>query len=215
MEPSELIEYNFEIAFPDAATLRVLQDTTGSARCGVGSTIWDAGLVLAKYLEHQTALGKLDLAGKTVLELGSGTGIVGLALAKIQPKAAVTLSDKQELLPLLQRNIELNDMQASVGALCIDWCAANSDLSIEPDVILVSDGIWAKELHKPLADTLAKLASKNTRVLLAYETRKFDEEAQFIALWSQHFRFHDIKPQDQDPAMQSEDIYIFEGSLKS
>ncbi|KAI8320419.1 hypothetical protein GQ54DRAFT_241617, partial [Martensiomyces pterosporus] len=193
---------------PDTSSLRILQDTTGAARCGVGSTIWDAALVLAKYIEHQAKLGNLDLAGKTVVELGSGTGLVGIAVSRIHPKARVVLSDKQELLPLLNRNIELNNAQGNTSAVPIDWRSSDDALPARPDVILVSDGIWAKDLHKPLADTLARLATKDTRVLLAYETRKFDEEAQFIALWSQHFRFHDIKPKDQDPAMQSDDIYL-------
>ena len=41
----------------------------------VGCVVWDAALVLAKYLEKTR---KTDLNNRTVLELGAGTGIVGL-----------------------------------------------------------------------------------------------------------------------------------------
>ncbi len=41
----------------------------------VGCVVWDAALVLAKYLEQTR---KEDLNNKKVLELGAGTGIVGL-----------------------------------------------------------------------------------------------------------------------------------------
>ncbi|KAJ2357067.1 Protein-lysine N-methyltransferase efm6, partial [Coemansia sp. RSA 2618] len=166
---------------------------------------------LAKYLEKQTIDGKLDLSGKTVLELGSGTGIVGLALAHLQPQCTVVLTDKQELVPLLEQNIELNHAK-NVRAQCLNW--ATDSVGFEPDVVIVSDGIFARDLHQPLADVLKRVAGMGTRVLLAYETRVFAEEAEFMALWSQHFRFHDIKPADQHPVMQSEDIFLFEGIRK-
>ncbi|KAJ2310770.1 hypothetical protein IWW54_003011, partial [Coemansia sp. RSA 2705] len=207
-----LIEYELEISRDEASPVRVLQDATGTTRCGVGATVWDAGLVLAKYLDRQTAEGRLDLAGKTVLELGAGTGIVGIALARLQPQSTVVLTDKQELVPLLERNIALNGAQ-NASAQRLDWTEADG-IGCTPDVILVSDGIWARDLHQPLADVLQHTAGADTRVLLAYETRAFADEAEFIALWSRHFRFRDIKPADQHPLVQSEDIYVFEGWRK-
>ncbi|KAJ2340027.1 hypothetical protein GGH91_004301, partial [Coemansia sp. RSA 2671] len=171
------------------------------------STVWDTGLVLAKYLDHQTSLGNLDLSGKTVLELGSGTGIVGIALGRLHPQCQVILTDKKELIPLLSRNIELNSAMSNTRAQCLDWTLPTA-LDVVPDLIVVSDGIWDKDLHQPLAETLARLAGSETRVLLAYETRKFDEEAEFIAKWSQTFRFRDIKPSEQDPLAEVERIPI-------
>ncbi|KAJ1719757.1 Protein-lysine N-methyltransferase efm6 [Coemansia erecta] len=213
------IEYELEISRAEASPVRVLQDATGAARCGVGSTVWDAGLVMAKYLDHQAQSGELDLTGKTVLELGAGTGIVGISLARLQPKCTVILTDKAELVPLLKHNVGMNTCENAI-AEALDWCdSGEQQLSgrwseARPDVILVSDGIWASELHKPLADTLSRLAGEHTRVVIGYETRKFDEEAKFVALWSQAFRFRDIKPGEQHPVMQSEDIYLFEGTKK-
>ncbi|KAJ2032620.1 Protein-lysine N-methyltransferase efm6 [Coemansia sp. RSA 922] len=213
MEFSQYIEYELEISRADMPLIRVLQDPSGMTRCGVGSTVWDTGLVLAKYLDHQTSLGKLDLSGKTVLELGSGTGLMGITLGRLHPQCQVTLTDKEELVPLLNRNIELNSATDNTRAQCLDWTTPTS-LDTVPDLIIVSDGIFDKDLHQPLAETLARLAGSETRVLLAYETRKFDEEAEFIARWSQTFRFRDIKPSEQDPVMQSEDIFLFDGERK-
>ncbi|KAJ1887016.1 Protein-lysine N-methyltransferase efm6 [Kickxella alabastrina] len=209
------IEYELDISHANESSVRVLQDATGVGRCGVGSTVWDAGLVLAKYLDKQTQDGTLSLSGKTVLELGSGTGLVGLALAKLQPACTVILSDKSELVPLLERNISLNCAQRNTTAVYLDWCDPESGSDVGAvDMILVSDGVWASELHAPLAETLGRLAGEHTRVILAFESRNFEEEAMFVALWSQKFRFHDIKPQDQHPVMQSEDIFLFEGQRK-
>ncbi|KAJ2414318.1 Protein-lysine N-methyltransferase efm6 [Coemansia sp. IMI 209128] len=213
MDFSRFIAYELELSRADAPLVRLLQDASGATGCGVGSTVWDTGLVLAKYLDHQTSLGNLNLSGKTVLELGSGTGIVGIALGRLHPQCQVILTDKKELIPLLSRNIELNSAMSNTRAQCLDWTLPTA-LDVVPDLIVVSDGIWDKDLHQPLAETLARLAGSETRVLLAYETRKFDEEAEFIAKWSQTFRFRDIKPSEQDPVMQSEDIFMFEGSRK-
>ncbi|KAJ1734170.1 Protein-lysine N-methyltransferase efm6 [Coemansia sp. Benny D160-2] len=220
MDFDKLIEYELELSSRTDngnRSVHVLQDTSGSTRTGVGSTVWDEGIVAAKYLDWQVSQGKMDLRGKTILELGAGTGLVGITVSCLQPETTVLLSDKNELVPLLEHNISLNKPQGTVSAICLDWCIPEhrERITAAPDLIIVSDGIWTKELHSHLADTLARLAGDNTSVLLAYETRNFEEEAQFMALWSNRFRFHDIKPTDQHPVMQSEDIFLFSGSLKN
>ena len=45
----------------------------------VGCVVWDAALVLARFLENSRHFGKNFWREKTALELGSGTGVVGLA----------------------------------------------------------------------------------------------------------------------------------------
>lgn len=49
----------------------------------VGHVVWDAAIVLAKYLETKAFLKSNGLASKNVLELGAGTGIVGLVAATL------------------------------------------------------------------------------------------------------------------------------------
>lgn len=49
------------------------------ARGGVGCVVWDAALVLAKFLET----GSCPLAHRHVLELGAGTGAVGIMAATL------------------------------------------------------------------------------------------------------------------------------------
>lgn len=44
----------------------------------VGCVVWDAALVLARFLENSRHFGNF-WCGKSTLELGSGTGVVGLA----------------------------------------------------------------------------------------------------------------------------------------
>ena len=109
---------------------------------GTGHAVWECAVVLAKWIEHATgrASTRPDLAvdncvfaadshwrGLRVLELGSGTGLCGLALAAMG--ARVTLSDLPELLPTLCANAEqdarnrdaIAKADGSVRVCALDW----------------------------------------------------------------------------------------------
>ncbi len=74
-----------------ATTLTLHQDHSGHWEAGQGATVWDAGLVLAKYVERRfgggggsgTGTPQGGMAARRVLELGTGTGVVGLVWARM------------------------------------------------------------------------------------------------------------------------------------
>ena len=72
-----------EIEKNDGCVLKLKQCYKGD----VGCVVWDAAIVLAKYLEtrgfHDPASGVNRWANKHVLELGAGTGVVGLMAAAL------------------------------------------------------------------------------------------------------------------------------------
>lgn len=55
-------------------------------------TVWDGALVLAYYLSKNEKLSYEYFKGKNVLQLGSGTGILGLVVALFEAKS-VYLTD--------------------------------------------------------------------------------------------------------------------------
>lgn len=57
--------------------LRIKQAEMGDESC----VVWDAALVLAKYIQTEHFCVKQGLASKRVIELGAGTGVVGLIAA--------------------------------------------------------------------------------------------------------------------------------------
>lgn len=67
----------------DGSCLHVKQCSEGD----VGCVVWDAAIVLAKYLETKAfcdpEAGTNLWSGKTILELGAGTGVVGLMAATL------------------------------------------------------------------------------------------------------------------------------------
>lgn len=60
-------------------------------------------LFLAAYLAYQP---RHRFMGQRVIELGSGPGLAGILLAKLGSR--VWISDIKKVLPLIQRNLELN-----------------------------------------------------------------------------------------------------------
>ena len=67
-------------------------------------TVWDGALILISYLDYNTEKASTMLKGKTILEVGSGTGITGLATIAFEPKH-VYLTDLPEYVSLIQENI--------------------------------------------------------------------------------------------------------------
>ena len=55
----------------------LVQKEKGDVHC----VVWDAALVLGKYLEKICCSGKNFLTGKNIIELGSGLGCVGMVAA--------------------------------------------------------------------------------------------------------------------------------------
>ena len=67
------------------------QDTSG----GCGGMIWEAANVMIEYFIWKQKESEDFLTNKTVIELGSGTGLVGLIIAKIYSKVnKVILTDQ-------------------------------------------------------------------------------------------------------------------------
>ncbi|KAG0277372.1 Methyltransferase-like protein 21D [Linnemannia exigua] len=245
--------------------LEIYEDPSGLLHGGVGSTVWDTAIVLAKYLEKSSVLSQVATAstspqGSTlnILELGSGTGLVGLAIARMLSNAGLTarmvLTDKANVLPLLQRNMEKNPAKGiELEARVLDWeavsgikakatektlddsgdktsspesssatgtesttttaAAPNADdlVSTEWDIVILSDCIWFPALYAPLIGTLTQLLKPGSaaQLIVAFEKRNFSEEMEFFAALGKSFTFRDVKPEEQDPNYQSDDIFLF------
>ncbi|XP_078418662.1 protein N-lysine methyltransferase METTL21D isoform X2 [Cetorhinus maximus] len=164
------------------AELRIKQCSAGD----VGCVVWDAALVLAKYLETSAFYrdGLHAFTGKTVVELGSGTGVVGLMASVLG--AHVTVTDLEELQDLL--NININDNKH-----------------------LVTGSIQAKSLE-PLLRTMKELTGNNSCILCCYEERTIGNnpkiEINFFELLQSDFEIEEIPLDRHDEEYRSEDIHI-------
>lgn len=103
------------------------------------------------------------------LELGSGTGLVGLAFAALRGKSAtVHLTDLPEIVPNLAHNAALNvellsRTGASVTTGVLDWSVRPSPLPTAEerfDVILAADPLYSPKHPKWLVDTIGPWMSR-------------------------------------------------------
>jgi hypothetical protein len=115
-------------------------------------------LALATYVSQNDPPGRPSSgSGKTapwrdvkVLELGSGTSMAGIAAASVG--ADVLLTDRSRLLPLMSKNIRLNQEQMNVGSAA---CAAFEWAQVEKPGKEVSKESWDVVLGANLACDLA------------------------------------------------------------
>src|SRR5579862_2928226 len=143
-----------------------------------GTTLYLSSQLLAHYI--QETLPK----GTKAIELGAGTGLVSIALAKL--KWTVWSTDLSNVIDdVLRINIERNREDLSIHVQELDWCednwtwtypsgsgAVSEDKIPQFDLIVCADGIYESELLKPLLRTLKTLSySSSPLILMAFERR--------------------------------------------
>ena len=96
LSPFYAKERTFEFA---GRTLTVFQNWND---VGVAAVIWDAAIVLGRYLEKTAT----RLQGKKVIELGAGTGFAGIVASLLGGN--VTITDRKMALNTTRMNVEGN-----------------------------------------------------------------------------------------------------------
>lgn len=135
---------------------------------GPGGAVWLAGVALATYINthappgHQSKEKAAPWHGKNVLELGSGTGIAGIAAAS--EGANVLLTDKDILVPLMAKNIRLNEDSMLIGSAdceAFDWATPPPEevSSKTWDVVLCAEPVTRSSDVPLFVSTLASLLS--------------------------------------------------------
>lgn len=171
--------------FPDAALREEGGDDCHPASCiriveraedGVPFRVWKSASVLCDWLEHQAQLEVPSLGscrGRTVLELGSGCGLVGILCSHLG--AEVVLTDKAEVLEHTRENAELNPLPdaRTVPVLELKWGADLADRFTRGsfDMVIGSDLIYHEELRRPLLLSLLQLVGPHTVIILASASR--------------------------------------------
>lgn len=120
-----------------------------------GLRVWEAGIVMAR---HYAISVPNSFAGQTVVELGSGTGIVGLALLKYTRVAKVVFTDYiEEILDIIKDNIALQESPAQTAVENVDFNQESTWQSIlemeRIDRLIATDVVY----QAVLSDKLAKL----------------------------------------------------------
>jgi predicted nicotinamide N-methyase len=134
---------------PFADTERPDQDTTGLS-------IWSAALVLARWTQQ------MNFSDSTVLELGAGCGVPGLAVAfsNPPPKRVYVTDLNPKTVENLDHNISLNGL-VNTTAIKMDWCDKSTWPEEKLDFVIGSDLIYQKSLVPLLVDVVLGLLKPN------------------------------------------------------
>ncbi|XP_077371472.1 protein N-lysine methyltransferase METTL21A [Festucalex cinctus] len=168
---------------------------------GVAAVVWDAAVVLCMYLE----LGHVDLNGKVSIELGAGTGLVGIVAALLG--ANVTITDRKCALDFLSTNVKANlpsELEECVVVSELSW---GEGLARFPaggfDLVLGADIVYLEDTFVPLIRTLEHLCADATVVLLACRIR-YERDGAFLNMLRRKFTVDEVFYD------QNRDIYIYE-----
>lgn len=166
--------------------LRLAQDWK---KLGVAAVVWDAAVVMCMYLE----LGKVELKGKRAIELGAGTGLVGIVAALLGAK--VTITDREPALDFLFANVKANLPPDSQGSVVVSELTWGQDLERYPaggfDLVLGADIVYLEDTFVPLLQTLDHLCSDTAVVLLACKIR-YKRDTNFLSMLKQRFRVEEV-----------------------
>eukprot|EP01104_Vermistella_antarctica_P002436 TRINITY_DN12679_c0_g1_i1.p2 TRINITY_DN12679_c0_g1~~TRINITY_DN12679_c0_g1_i1.p2 ORF type:complete len:277 (+),score=46.33 TRINITY_DN12679_c0_g1_i1:117-947(+) len=172
-----------------------------------GFQLWEGAKVLMAYLMSVTDDDANSICGRRAVELGSGTGLVGLGAAAIG--AHVVMTDMDAVVSgLLNENMRSNfeKVGGRVATAGLDWLRSVDDqfptpLKDEPrtnesflassdprlaEVVLAADTCWLKELLLPFVTTLCSVmlgssdGSRPDYALLAFRDRSTSTSETFV-----------------------------------
>ncbi|KNE70669.1 hypothetical protein AMAG_15427 [Allomyces macrogynus ATCC 38327] len=150
-----------------------------------GLKTWPASLSMAEYLLTHPDL----IRGKTVVELGSGVGVLGLVCARLSA-ARVALTDvNASVLSVLEKNVDRFRQRTTLPAAPIeihslDWFSVEdheADAHLG-DVLLCADTVYDPDLLPGLAHclhTFLRAAARRNRPLAVYMATAIRRESTF------------------------------------
>ena len=143
-----------------------------SAEAGVGGMVWEAAATLADWLGRRCE-------GARVLELGSGTGVLGLCLAQ-QGAAKVVLTDRFDVLHLLRASAAANVVAgAKVMVQELSWGGSELEVDVGAglDWLVASEVIYNGNLYEKLLVTIRLLFERNPKLqmVMSFERRSSED----------------------------------------
>ncbi|NXW95196.1 MT21A methyltransferase, partial [Alopecoenas beccarii] len=201
-------------------TIRLRQDWRG---LGVAAVVWDAAVVLCAYLE----MGAIDLRDQSVIELGAGTGLLGIVATLLGKgfffffvlfkaiyncSARVTITDRAAALEFLESNVQANlppELRPRAVVKELTW---GKDLGNFPpgafDFILGADIVYLEETFAELLQTLDYLCSEQTVILLSCRIR-YERDHKFLKMLRGRFSVSEVHYDS------SKDVHIYKAQRAS
>ncbi|KFV19212.1 Protein N-lysine methyltransferase METTL21A, partial [Tauraco erythrolophus] len=163
-------------------------------------------VVLCAYLE----MGGIDLRDRSVIELGAGTGLLGIVVTLLG--ARVTITDRAAALEFLESNVQANlpsELRPRAVVKELTW---GKDLGNFPpgafDFILGADIVYLEETFAELLQTLEHLCSEQSVILLSCRIR-YERDHKFLKMLRGHFSVYEVHYDS------SKDVHIYKAQRGS
>ncbi|XP_078420603.1 EEF1A lysine methyltransferase 3-like [Cetorhinus maximus] len=138
----------------------------------VGARMWDSGtaygltqaLALLQYFEEQ----KMSFVQKKVIELGSGTGILGILTVLLG--GDVTITDKPEVLKQMEWNVAVNipsSCRSRIKVRALSWGYDHTLFPSDYDYVLCADIMYDFASFPLILKTLLHLSNEKTIIYFA------------------------------------------------
>lgn len=205
-------DLTFDNLLPPNAALLLHEDLQE----GCGGQLWPAGMVLSKYmLTHHRSQ---SLLGKSIVEIGAGGGLVGLAVALgCEVDRPIYITDQLPMLALMQKNITLNRLDGKVVAEVYDWGAPPpvsilQPSNVHPDVVLAADCVYFEPTFPLLLQTLEDLLGPSTTCYFCFKKRR-KADMRFIRDMMKKFAVEEVA-YDGRESDQREGIFLYQVQTK-
>ncbi len=150
-------EIELHKACPRSGLMRLARQDEDGFAAPYWAHCWAGGLALARYvLDHPGAV-----AGRRVLDLGAGSGLVGIAAAKAGAREVAAAEVDRYAAAALNLNMKLNGV--SISVMCADLTGGPPP---ETDVILVGDLFYAEALAERVTAFLDRCSNRGIRALV-------------------------------------------------
>ncbi|KAK0236072.1 putative methyltransferase-domain-containing protein [Armillaria nabsnona] len=183
------------------------------ARYGIAGRVWEAAYALLLYVDPPPTwefdppfLESPHSSQYTMVELGSGTGIIARSLSRslTSGKDIIVSTDLPEVCPLLDENLR-GELSGVVFVRPLAWGNFQhvSDIASEfiPNRnlshIICSDLVYFPELLAPLLRTLIHLTSPSVTssspaLIISYKIRSLEKETPFWTAFGLYFSFQPV-----------------------
>ncbi|KAI8991044.1 hypothetical protein BDF20DRAFT_18563 [Mycotypha africana] len=149
-----------------------------------GCYIWPSALVMAEFVWFF----KSEFENKVLLEVGAGTSLPSLLLAKASILKRAILSDTQSTLPVIQGCVDLNTLEIPVHIQALNWGTfGTAEDSIDTFVQNTVEAKWNTKIDYIIgSDTFYEPSQfENLLTLVSYVIHQHNPQCKFITAYQE------------------------------
>lgn len=153
---------------------------------GIERHLWNAGIQTMHLLPQ--IINQVQFSSDTpkILELGTGVGIISIALSKLMNEATIAATDLVDAEEVCAQNILLNKSSAVFSDL--EWSGHEKKNDTDWDMIIVTDCTYNPTYYDDLINVMMREASSKTDIVIAHKIREPQSEIKFFHTLNENFK---------------------------